>query len=147
MAIIQLMYFVFYGLYESTSPTHTYAISDISQFISERSSVDALSWLIGSFWIVGQVLQIAIYGFCFCQCFKSVFNVKNQLLPTLFLCLTIMGWSYLGEKTVNLESIYFTPWLNILMISTQYVIPLILAPINQIKQAKEGKRAKTKNNI
>lgn len=133
IVIIQLMYFVFYGLYESTSPTHTYAISDVSQFISERSSVDALSWLIGSFWIVGQVLQIAIYGFCFCQCFKSVFNVKNQLLPTLALSVVIFAWSYLGEKTVNLEAIYFSPWLNVLMITTQYILPLLLAFANQVK--------------
>lgn len=148
--IIQLMFFVFYGLYESTSPTHTYAISDISQFISERSSVDALSWLIGSFWIVGQVLQIAIYGYCFCQCFKSIFGTKSQTLPVLLLASVLFAWSYLGEKTVNLESVFFTDWLNIIMIITSYVIPIILAVVHTIKTLvakRRDKYEKVKNNI
>ena len=148
--LIQLMYFVFYGLYESTSPTHTYAISDISQFISERSSVDALSWLIGSFWIVGQVLQIAIYGYCFCQSFKAVFGITSQTIPVIFLAVVLFGWSYLGEKTVNLESVFFTNWLNIIMIITSYVIPIILALSYAIKTAITKRRVKyekIKNNI
>ena len=147
--LIQLMYFVFYGLYETTSPTHTYAISDVSQFISERSSIDALSWLIGAFWIVGQVLQIAIYGYCFCQCFKSVFNVKSQLLPVLVLNIVLFGWTYFGEKTVNLESIFFTDWLNIIMIITAYVIPFILAFVFWIKNLKPKgvKHEKIENNL
>jgi len=147
--LIQLMYFVFYGLYETTSPTHTYAISDVSQFISERSSIDALSWLIGAFWIVGQVLQIAIYGYCFCQCFKSIFNVRQQLLPVLVLNVVLFGWSYFGEKTVNLESVFFTEWLNIIMIITSYVIPLLLAIVFWIKnlKPKEVKNEKVKNNL
>ncbi len=147
--IIQLMFFVFYGLYETTSPTHTYAISDVSQFISERSSIDALSWLISSFWIVGQVLQIAIYGFCFVQCFKSVFNVKSQNLAVFILCVILFGWSYLGEKTINLESIFFSDWLNILMIATQYIIPLILFIVDLFKRMKRKvvKYEKVENNI
>ena len=147
--LIQLMFFVFYGLYETTSPTHTYAISDVSQFISERSSIDALSWLIGAFWIIGQVLQIAIYGYCFCQCFKSVFNVKSQLLPVIVLNVVLSVWSYLGEKTVNLESIFFTDWLNIIMLITAYVIPLVLAFVFWIKNLKPKgvKHEKVKNNF
>jgi len=147
--IIQLMYFVFYGLYETTSPTHTYAISDVSQFISERSSIDAFSWLINAFWIVGQVLQIAIYGYCFCQCFKSIFNVKSQFLPVIVLSGVLFMWSYLGEKTVNLESIFFTDWLNIIMIITAYVIPLIIFLIFTFKNLKfkGAKNEKVKNNL
>jgi spore germination protein (amino acid permease) len=145
--VIQLMCFVFYGLYESTSPTHTYAISDISQFISERSSIDAFSWLIGSFWIVGQVIQIAIYGYCFVACFKSVFNVKSQNLAVFVLCVALIGWSYLGEKTINLESIFFTDWLNILMITTQYLIPLVLFIVYLIKNKKKVVKYEKNKNI
>lgn len=148
--LIQLMFFVFYGLYETTSPTHTYAISDVSQFISERSSIDTLSWLIGAFWIIGQVLQIAIYGYCFCQCFKSIFNIKNQTFPVLILGTVIAGWSYMGEKTVNLEALFFSDWLNIIMIATQYVIPLVCAGVYWIKNIKpKGVKyeRKIKNNI
>ena len=150
VAIVQLMFFVFYGLYETTSPTHTYAISDISQFISERSSVDALSWLIGSFWIIGQVLQIAIYGYCFCQCFKIIFNIKSQFLPVVVLCGVLVCWSYLGEKTINLEAIFFSNWLNAIMLITQYVIPLILLIASLVKgkfSTKGVNNEKVKNNI
>jgi len=148
VAIVQLMFFVFYGLYETTSPTHTYAISDISQFISERSSVDALSWLIGSFWIIGQTLQIAIYGYCFCQCFKTIFDVRNQFLPVVVLCVVLVGWSYLGEKTINLESIFFSTWLNALMFTTQYIIPIILFIVSLIKRKFKGAmHEKIKNTV
>ena len=63
IALIQFMYFVFYGLFDTTSPTHTFAVSDISQFSSGRSSIDELSWLVVSLWVIAQALQIALYGF------------------------------------------------------------------------------------
>ena len=146
--LIQFMYFVFYGLFDTTSPTHTFAVSDISQFSSGRSSIDELSWLVVSLWVIAQVLQISLYGFCMILCLKYLFNIKNQLINVGIVNLYLFFWCYLGTQTINLEQIFFTHFASIISIIAQYVIPLILLLCYFIKpktKLKEAKNEKFKN--
>ena len=77
--LVQLLYFMFYGLFDSTSPTHTFAISDISQFSSSKSIIDELSWLVVSLWVVTQSIQISLYGYCLVQTLMFLFHIKSKI--------------------------------------------------------------------
>ncbi|MBR4998979.1 MAG: GerAB/ArcD/ProY family transporter, partial [Clostridia bacterium] len=78
--LVQLLYFVFYGLFDMTSPTHTFAISDISQFSSSKSFIDELSWLVVSLWVVIQSIQIALYGYCLVIALMYLFHIKSKIV-------------------------------------------------------------------
>jgi len=139
--LIQFMYFVFYGLFDTTSPTHTFAVSDISQFSSGRSSIDELSWLVVSLWVIAQALQIALYGYCLMLCLMYLFNIKSKTFSVFIISLYLFLWSYAGTKTINLEQIFFTNFSSIITIITQYVVPFILL-IGYLLNKKKQKRLK-----
>lgn len=149
ISLVQFMFFVFYGLFDITSPTHTFAISDISQFSSGRSSIDELSWLVVSLWVIAQALQIALYGYCLMLTIMYVFNIKNKFFPVIIINTYMFLWSYFGANTINLEKLFFTHPACIISIIAQYVVPLILwlgYAINKQKEKrlKGAKYEKTK---
>lgn len=124
--LVQVLYFVFYGLFDSTSPTHTFAIGDISQYSSSKSFIDELSWLVVSLWVVTQSIQIALYGYCLVITTMFLFKIKSKIIVILFVDLIILALGYLGTRTINLEQIFFTNFASIITLLAQYVIPLIL---------------------
>lgn len=138
--IVELLYFVFYGLFEVTSPTHNYCISDISQFSSTYSAIDELSWLVVSMWIVAQAVQLALYSYCLAQAIKFLFDIKGNTLPIIIVVLYIFAWSFIGENTVRMERIFFTPFASIVTFVAQYILPILLEIVYAIKNKK--KRAK-----
>ena len=152
--LVQLIYFVFYGLFDMTSPTHTFAISDISQFSSSKSIIDELSWLVVSLWVVTQSIQIAVYGYCLVLTLMFLFHIKSKIVVITMVEILIFFLSYLGNNTINLEQIFFTNFASIVTIVSQYIIPLILLFANLIKKRKNKpstikavKHEEVKNNI
>ena len=142
--LVQLIYFVFYGLFDSTSPTHTFAISDISQFSSSKSIIDELSWLVVSLWVVTQSIQIALNGYCLVKILMYVFNIKNKIAMVVFVNSIMFALAYVGSITVNLEQIFFTHFASIVTILSQYLIPLVMLTGNFISKRKQ-KNLKRKN--
>ena len=140
--LVQIIYFVFYGLFDSTSPTHTFAISDISQYSSSKSIIDELSWLVVSLWVITQSIQLALYGYCFVKVLMFLFNIRNKTIMIFAVDVVIFSLSFIGAKTVNLEQILFTHFASIVNIIAQYIIPLILLfgyLINKKKKIRETK--------
>ncbi len=135
--LVQLIYFVFYGLFDSTSPTHTFAISDISQFSSSKSIIDELSWLVVSLWVVTQSIQIALNGYCLVKILMYVFKIKSKTPMIIIVNLIMFSLAYVGSITINLEKIFFTPFASIVTIISQYIIPLILLLGNFINRKKQ----------
>lgn len=143
--LVQLLYFVFYGLFDMTSPTHTFAISDISQFSSSKSFIDELSWLVVSLWVVTQSIQIALYGYCLVVTLRYLFHIKSKIALVIIVDLIILSLGYLGNNTINLEYIFFTNFASIISLTTQYIIPLILI-FGQFIKTKKNKRPKVVKN-
>lgn len=151
IALVQLVYFVFYGIFQVTSPTHSFCLSDISQFSSVHSSIDELSWLIVSLWIVAQAVQIAIYSYCIVEALKFIFNIKGEILPTLIVMLYIALLSLIGENTLGLERFFFSIYASALSIVAQYIIPIIIwiaylirSKINKAKTPQQQKQTNLK---
>lgn len=141
--IVQLLYFVFYGLFEITSPTHNYCISDISQFSSTYSAIDELSWLVVSMWIVAQAVQLALYSYCLAQALKFLFDIKGNILPIIIVILYLLMWSFIGENTIRMERIFFSHFASIVTLLAQYILPIILEIVYAIKH-KKGKNSSKK---
>ncbi len=142
--IVQLLYFVFYGLFEVTCPTHNYCISDISQFSSTYSAIDELSWLVVSMWIVAQAVQLALYSYCIAQALKFLFDIKGNIVSIIIVMLYLLAWSFLGENTIKMEQIFFTPFASIITFIAQYILPLLLEIAFAIKKVNKNKK-KVKN--
>ena len=150
--LVQLIYFIFYGLFDITSPTHTFCISDVSQFSSSKSIIDELSWLVVSLWVVIQSIQIALYGFCLTECLRHIFNIKSKIATTIIVNCLIFALGLIGSKTINFERIFFSNFASITTILAQYIIPLVLWLGYIIKKQKLKKpmgvhHEKVKNNI
>lgn len=141
--IVQLLYFVFYGLFEITSPTHNYCISDISQFSSTYSAIDEFSWLVVSMWIVAQAVQLALYSYCLAQALKFLFDIKGNILPIIIGILYLLMWSFIGENTIRMERIFFSHFASIVTLLAQYILPIILEIVYAIKHRK-GKNSSKK---
>lgn len=126
IVLVQFLYIIFFGLYGRTSPIHSFALSDISQFYSGISSTDEISWLVVSLWIVAQAVQIAMYAYCLMLTIMFTFNIKNKIIPIVIIDILMFLLGYISEKTVNLENIFFTNFASIITFVTQYILPLIL---------------------
>lgn len=149
--VVQLLSFVFYGLFGVTSPTHQFCISDVAQFNGSRSSVGELSWLVVSLWIVAQMVQFALYGFCFVRAIMLLFNIKSQTVGVLFLYAYIIFWGVWGTKTMQPEAIFYHPIASWLTIVASYILPIVLwigYGIDVHKQkVKQGKMVNTENDL
>lgn len=152
--LVQLMYLIFYGLFQITSPTHAFCLSDISQFSGGDSSISELSWLVVSLWIVAQTVQLALYSFALTKAIKYMFNIKNDIVPILLVLVFIFTWSYIGKITVRLEEIFYNPISSIITISGAYIVPIIICLgyfVHNRKVKKQKLRVngdeKVKNNI
>lgn len=143
--LVQLLYFVFYGLFDMTSPTHTFAISDISQYSSSKSFIDELSWLVVSLWVVTQSIQIALYGYCLVQSLMFLFGIKSKMIMITIVSLFVFSLGYIGSVTVNFEQIFFTHFASIISIIAQYIIPLFLLFANAISSKKKTSTKKVKH--
>ena len=126
IVLVQVMYYVFYGIFDNISATHNFCLSDISQFSSQESSINELSWLIVALWVVAQAVQLALYSYCMMQAIKFTFNIKNNSVPIIIVMAYILIWSLVGENTIGLERLFFTPFASIITILAQYVIPIVL---------------------
>ncbi len=144
--LVQILYYVFYGLFDQIAPTHNFCLSDISQFTSQQSSINELSWLIVALWVVAQSVQLSLYGYCMMQAIKFTFNIKNNTFPIIIIMLYVLGWSLIGENTIGLEKVFFTHFASIITIIAQYVIPLILCVGNFLKKRGE-KRLKNEKKV
>ncbi len=148
--LVQLIYFVFYGLFDITSPTHTFAISDISQFSSSKSIIDELSWLVVSLWVITQSIQIALYGYCLVKVLMFLFNIHSKITMIIIVDIIIFLLAYIGSSTVNFEQILFTHFASIVTIVSQYIIPLILLGghfLNKKAKQRVVENEKVKNHI
>lgn len=149
--LVQIIYFVFYGLFDITSPTHTFAISDISQYSSSKSIIDELSWLVVSLWVITQAIQIAIYGYCLVKVLMFLFNIRSKIVMITLVDVFIFMLAYIGSITVNLEHILFTDFASIVTIISQYIIPLLMLFGHLINKKKQNKKVveneKAENNI
>lgn len=144
--LVQIMYYVFYGIFDNISATHNFCLSDISQFTSQESSINELSWLIVALWVVAQAVQLALYSYCMMQAIKFTFNIKNNTIPIIVVMVYVLIWSLVGENTIGLERLFFTPFASIITILAQYIIPIILY-IGYLMQNRRKKIFKSKNFI
>lgn len=144
--LVQIMYYVFYGIFDNISATHNFCLSDISQFTSQESSINELSWLIVALWVVAQAVQLALYSYCMMQAIKFTFNIKNNSVPIILVMAYTLIWSLVGENTIGLERLFFTPFASIITILAQYVIPLVLF-VGFYMQNRRKKFIKSKNFI
>lgn len=145
--VVQLLNFVFYGLFGVTSPTHQFCISDIAQFNGSRSTIGELSWLVVSLWIVAQLAQFALYAYCFVKSIMFLFNIKSPTIGILFLYAYIIFWGVWGTKTMEPEAIFYHPAVSWLTIVAAYILPIILIVANAInahkQKVKSSKAAET----
>ena len=137
--LVQLLYFVFYGLFGVTSPTHQFCISDVAQFNGSRSSIGELSWLVVSLWIVAQIGQFALYSYCMVKAVMMLFNIKSPVVGVLILDAYILFWGIWGTHAINPEAIFYHPITSWFALVIAYVLPIFLVVGNAIAKQKQKK--------
>lgn len=143
--VVQLLNFVFYGLFGVTSPTHQFCISDVAQFNGNRSSIGELSWLVVSLWIVAEITQFALYSYCFVKAIMFLFCIKSPTIGILFLYAYIIFWGIWGTKTMEPEAIFYHPAVSWLTIVVAYILPIILIVGDSINTHKQKVRSNKGN--
>lgn len=147
--LVQLLMFVFYGLFDETSPLHQFCLSDISQFTMDRSSVAELSWLVVSIWIVAQLTIFAMYGYSCVRAIMLLFNIKNPAFGILFIYSYVLFWGIITQIQLKPERFLYMPYASVITITCQYVVPILLSVAyffhEKQKNKKDNKSKSNKN--
>ncbi len=150
IGLVMLVYFVFYGLYGKVGSLHQFAISDIAQYNNNNSSIGEINWLIVSVWIVAQIIQFSLYGYCFVKSFMYLFNIKKTYWGVLALSAYIIFWGVYNEIVLDAEFILFTFASSVISMLASYVLPnfIIIGYLVRKRKEKEGvKHEKVQVNI
>lgn len=145
--LVSFMHFVFYCLFDKTSALHGFAISAIGQYNTNATLTGELAWLVMSLWIITQIVQIALYGYCIVECLTMVFGGKAKYAWVMFVNLFLLVWCYLNEKTIHLENVFFSNYLIIPVFIVQYILPIIIFVFELIRRHKVVKNEKVKAHI
>lgn len=143
--VVQLLNFVFYGMFSVTSPTHQFCISDVAQFSGYKSSIGELGWLVVSLWVVAQMIQFSLYAYCFVKAIMFLFCIKSPTIGILFLYAYIIFWGIWGTKTMKPEAIFYHPIVSWLTIVAAYILPIVLIVGNAIYAHKHKFNTNKKN--
>lgn len=124
--LVMFLHFVFYGIFDNISPTHQFCISDIAQFSVKKTTISELSWFVVCMWICAQVIQFAMYGFCFVECLMYFFNINQKFVGVVFLDLYIIFWGIYGTTVSDTEALFLSDFASWVTIITEYIIPFII---------------------
>ncbi len=145
IVLVEFLYFTFYGLFQITSPTHNFMLSDISQFSSGQSSIDELSWLVVSLWILAQAVQMALYAYCLSQAIRFLFNIKKSTyVPVCLVMIYMFVWGLIGKNTAGTETFFYNKFISILSVVVAYVVPLIIALGSLVNRSKDRRKIQPK---
>lgn len=147
IALVMTLVVIFYGLFGNTSPLHQFCLSDISQYTKDNSSISELSWFVVCLWIVAQIIQISLYGFCFVSAVMYTFNIHNRVIGVSALVLFIFLWKGISYYIVDSEKIFLSGITSSITIASDYILPIILIIANGIKESKRRGYEKNKNSI
>lgn len=95
-------------------------------------------------WIVAQAVQLGLYGYCMAQAIKYLFDIKGNILSIIIVVVYLLAWSFIGENTIRMEEIFFTPFASIVTFLAQYILPVVLQIAYTIKSRKKKGGEKVK---
>lgn len=94
-------YVVFYGLYENLSPEKANFISSISQFALLNVDIGRIDWFFVLCYQFGEFISIGLYLCLAIKCFSEVFGIKNRVIVSFVVVITIYMLDVLLFKTVG----------------------------------------------
>lgn len=145
--LVQLIYFIFYGSFGVTSSLQSFGISDIGQNYSTNSTLSRLSWLLVSIWIIAQVVQISLFAFCLISAIRYFLGTKTDAIPIFIYEICLLIWGFLGQKIIQLEVVFFSPFCSYVTIFASYVLPLILWCGYLVQKRKKVKYEKVAHSV
>ena len=147
VVLVMTLIVIFYGLFGGTSPLHQFCLSDISQYTKNNSSISELSWFIVCLWVVAQLIQLSIYGYCFVSGVMYLFNIHNKVVGVGSLVLLILAWRVFSYYIIDSEKIFLSSGASWTTISADYVLTILLVIANAIKTHKRGQDEEIKDAV
>ena len=144
IAVFEVLIFVivFYGIFATSSPTHSFALADLSQISNTAVAIDELSWLAVAIWVIGQILQLVVFIYACAVAIKYVFNISNNWTPIFIIDMLIITYIIVDYETINLEKIFYSPFV----VMCEWVVKLgvtailIIANIIYLKRRKRSEK-------
>lgn len=147
IVLVMTLVIIFYGLFGGTSPIHQFAISDISQYANDNSSISELSWFVVCLWIIAQIIQLSIYGYCFVSSVMYLFGIHNKAIGVTSLAIYLLVWKMISFYIVDSEKIFLHPITSIINLAVDYLLVVMLLIISSIKRTKRGQYEQVKKPI
>ena len=140
-------YVIFVGAFGSTSVNKSLAIGELPLHNPNPSTIGRLEWLTIIMWTAILIIQTVIIGKCCCECFKQIFKLSDNKIPSIVLvvALTVL---YV-PLYLKLESIIKIATSNVFAIITcvlhlLFFILLVISYFIYMRKQNKTKYAKQK---
>jgi len=137
IAIVLILFFIFYSKYQITAFMHNNALADILVFSVQFNAIGRLDIIAMITIMTIATLQMEIFCFAFCQSFVEVFPLLNKKWAVIIFDLSffLIYYLLLGKFEIMVQSTM--NWLPVIGIFVSFVIPLILLILIYIRRKNE----------
>lgn len=125
MAIVVILFLIYYSKYQITAFMHNTALSDILVFSVQFNAIGRLDIIAMITIMTLATFQMEIFCIGFCESFVNIFPLLNKKWAVVIfdLAFFLMYYLYLGKFEVMIRT--SVSWLTILGTVVSYVLPLI----------------------
>lgn len=126
MAIVVVLFVIFFAKYNITAFMHNNALADILVFSVQFNAIGRLDIIAMMTIMTFATFQMEIFCLAFCQSFEGVFPLLNKkwAIITFDLAFFLLYYLFVGKYEVIVSTT--TQFLPILGIAVAYVLPIIL---------------------
>lgn len=136
MAIVVVLFFIFYAKYQITAFMHNNALADILVFSVQFNAIGRLDIIAMITIMTLATFQMEIFCIAFCESFVSIFPLLNKkwAVAVFDICFLLLYYLYVGKFEVMVQA--STNWLVYLGLIISYVLPIIFMILSFIKRRK-----------
>ena len=136
MALVILLFYLFYAKYQITAFMHNNALADLLVFSVQFNAIGRLDIIAMLTIMFITLFQMEIFNYAFCDCFVNIFQLlnKNYSIVVFDILFCILYYVFIGRYETMVTSTLF--WLPYLAIAVNYILPVLMLVIILIRRKK-----------
>ncbi|MDD3831801.1 MAG: GerAB/ArcD/ProY family transporter [Clostridia bacterium] len=137
---------VYIGLFGSYAKYNNLAMSKVSQFIIQQTTLGRLDWLMLVIWSVSVLIKIVMFSFCCMRSINHILNITTQIgkyISLIAVMVIIVVLPLLTDVKQLVSDAFSTGWGKYVFWVCQYLLP----PLLPLLVCRTNKREQADNNI
>ncbi len=126
-------YVVFVGAFGDTSVNQTLALGELPLHNPHPATINRLEWLTIIIWTALMLINSGILGKCCCDCFKNIFGISDNKLPSIVVTILAIVIESLSMFRINVVARVGTSTLASIIAIVIYSICIALLIIGYLR--------------